>query len=204
MGFTGRPDKGQDLPQLLLCPGPDMRKTTILLLVVTAIAIDLAAGKFCPKERKRDKCKAKTNQYKCGVFYKNMVKRKRLSYIGALPDDLTEKNRPQWKKILGPTASRESFDRFNCGDGQEKTRANSRCYSIMNRLAKNDFDTCDDSLLNHRGRQGQTPGDKVCDQLFRFLSKTKEKCLGERNTEPGADVSIFLLRRHLGHGQQQR
>merc|ERR1711874_630902 len=103
MGFTGRPDTGQDLPQLLLCPGPDMRKTTILLLVVTAIAIDLAAGKFCPKERNRDTCKAKTNQYKCGVFYKNMVKRKRLTYIGALPDDLTEKNRP--REIKSATSS---------------------------------------------------------------------------------------------------
>merc|ERR1711874_113573 len=151
MGFTGRPDTGQDLPQLLLCPGPDMRKTTILLLVVTAIAIDLAAGKFCPKERNRDKCKAKTNQYKCGVFYKDMVKRKRLSYIGALPDDLTEKNRPQWKTGADP------------------------------------------------GRQSLRPALQIS-----LENKTKEKCLGERNTEPGADVSIFLLRRHLGHGQQQR
>ena len=45
----------------------------------------------------------------------------------------------------------------------------------MNRLATGELDKCDDTLLNHKGRGGKTLGDSLCDQLHRFLSKTRKK-----------------------------
>jgi len=150
------------------------RRPLLLLLLAVATLVNVAAGKFCPKEKNRDKCKATDGQYKCGVFYKNLVRRRPLTYIGALPDDLTADNEPQWEKILGPSATPESFNQFDC-DEQADKRANSRCYTIMNRLATGELDKCDDTLLNHKGRGGKTLGDSLCDQLHRFLSKTRKK-----------------------------
>jgi len=146
----------------------------VLLLLTVAALLNIAAGKFCPKEKNRNKCRSRDGQYKCGVFYKQLVPRRPLTYIGALPDDLTEQNRPKWGKILGPSATPESFNQFDC-DEDADTRANSRCYTIMNRLATGDLDKCDDTLFNHKGRGGKTLGDQLCDQLHRFLSKTKNK-----------------------------
>merc|ERR1712088_1277951 len=157
-------------------------RAAILLLVVLALAVDLSAAakkkrprkKFCPQEVGTDRCNAKQSQYKCGVFYKDLLKSRPLTYIGALPDDLTDKNKGSWQAILGPNAKKESFSNFDC-DGDADRRANSRCYTIMNKLATSDLDSCEDSLLNHRGRGGATMGDTLCSQLFRFLSRIPKR-----------------------------
>merc|ERR1712055_1098160 len=47
--------------------------------------------------------------------------------------------------------------------------------TATNRQATGDLDKCDDTLLNHKGRGGKTLGDSLCDQLHRFLSKTRKK-----------------------------
>merc|ERR1711874_137777 len=190
--------------------GDNMRPTVLLLVVAVAVVftVNLATGqrrrgsggRFCPKEKNKDRCKANENQYKCGVFYKRLVKRRPLTYIGALPDDLTNKNKPQWKRILGDTATRESFDNFPCDDDKE-TRANSRCYTIMNRLANKDLDTCDDTLLNHRGRGNQTLGDTLCGQIFRFLSKTPRKADIFENGIKGQQVTFQYS--HCGIGWKE-
>merc|ERR1712113_730324 len=81
-------------------------RSLVALLLAVATLVNVAAGKFCPKERNGDKCKAIDGQYKCGVFYKRLVPRRPLTYIGALPDDLTADNEPQWGKILDPARLR--------------------------------------------------------------------------------------------------
>merc|ERR1712110_1362242 len=90
-------------------------RAAILLLVVLALAVDLSAAakkkrprkKFCPQEVGTDRCNAKQSQYKCGVFYKDLLKSRPLTYIGALPDDLTDKNKGSWQAILGPNARKK-------------------------------------------------------------------------------------------------
>jgi len=153
-------------------------RTAILLLVTLALAVNLAAGakrrKFCPKEEDGDRCKAKESQYKCGVFFKELTKRADLTYIGSLPDALTEDNKNSWADILGPNVKKDSFDEFDCEDGKSEKRANSRCYSILNKLANTDLDGCEDSLFN-QGEGSATMGDALCDQLFRFLRPIKQR-----------------------------
>jgi len=151
-------------------------RTAILLFVTLAVAVNLAAAKrkFCPGEEDGDRCKAKESQYKCGVFFKELTRRQNLTYIGSLPDALTENNKNSWGDILGPNVKKESFDKFNCKDGQSEKRANSRCYSILNKLATTELDGCEDSLFN-QGEGSATMGDALCDQLFRFLRPIKQR-----------------------------
>merc|ERR1712038_32135 len=179
---TGSSTTEQELPQ----PSPPATKsnfsmrTAILLLLTFALAVNLAAGevkpksskkgrKFCPKENKGDRCIAQENQYKCGVFSKELTRRP-LTYIGILPDALTDDNQESWQAILGPQAKPSSFENFDCKKDADK-RANSRCYSILNGLANKDLDSCGDSLFNSKGSGGANMGDTLCKQIHAFLKR---------------------------------
>ena len=52
---------------------------------------DIEEKKFCPLEYRKNKCRARRNQFKCGVFFMNLHGQKeRLRWIAALPDALVK------------------------------------------------------------------------------------------------------------------
>merc|ERR1712242_95684 len=61
-----------------------MTRQLLLLVCCTALAVN--ARKFCPKERNGDECRAKQDQYKCGVFFKDLTSKVPLAWLGALPE----------------------------------------------------------------------------------------------------------------------
>merc|ERR1711963_503868 len=64
-----------------------VRMTRQLVILVCCAALSLVtARKFCPKERNGDECRAKQNQYKCGVFFKDLTSKVPLAWLGALPE----------------------------------------------------------------------------------------------------------------------
>lgn len=155
------------------------------LVVVFLFVGSVLAGPFCPGEKcdkdssgkiikaTCDKCKAKqASHFKCGVFYKDLTRRRPLTWIGAIPDVLNSDNEDSWTEILGPSADPEDFSRFPC-DNSTDIRANSRCYTILSPLANKELDTCEDTLLNSRVPKKDTLGNSLCDQAIRFLKPTR-------------------------------
>jgi len=58
------------------------RMTRQLVILVCCAALSLVtARKFCPKERNGDECRAKQNQYKCGVFFKDLTSKVTLTWL---------------------------------------------------------------------------------------------------------------------------
>merc|ERR1712189_79295 len=58
-------------------------------LVILLSALALTQSAFCPGEKKNGKrCLAKPNTYKCGVFLEDLIPKKPLTWLGALPDAL--------------------------------------------------------------------------------------------------------------------
>ena len=88
--------------------------------------------KFCPLEYRNNHCRARKNQFKCGVFFMNLHGQKeRLRWIAALPDALIKpslRNSPilmnsiNWVRKKDFTVPR--------GDCYERS-AKSECYDIV-------------------------------------------------------------------------
>ena len=88
--------------------------------------------KYCPLEYKNNHCRARKNQFKCGVFFMNLHGQKeRLRWIAALPDALIKpslRNSPilmnsiNWVRKKDFTVPR--------GDCDERS-AKSECYDIV-------------------------------------------------------------------------
>merc|ERR1711882_34897 len=108
-----------------------VRMTRQLVILVCCAALSLvAARKFCPKERNGDECRAKQNQYKCGVFFKDLTSKVPLAWLGALPEAVVR-------------ARKEGATEGDvCGD----TLANTRCYAQMTKVKDEDLDSCGKSL----------------------------------------------------------
>jgi hypothetical protein len=140
-------------------------------VLVLCLLLALTAAKFCPKEVKRDKCRAKQNQYKCAVFFKQLFgpgpKKRKLTWIGALPDILNNKNKKEVQDILGDNITPESFNNFEqCDD----VGANAKCYTLLNQQSLEPLDSCDRSLINSGG--SDTIGNFLCGQVRRWLKRS--------------------------------
>merc|ERR1712029_1160715 len=111
---------------LVLISAKNSRVTMKSFIVLSAVLV-LAAGKLCPQEKNGDQCVAKDNAYKCAVFFENLTSKRKLTWIGALPDALRKaKNDEEVAEILGADVTEESFNNFtSCDD----TTANARCYA---------------------------------------------------------------------------
>ena len=54
-----------------------------------------------------------SNAYKCSVFFEDLTPRRKLTWIGALPDALKKaKNKDEAREILGADVTEESFNNF--------------------------------------------------------------------------------------------
>lgn len=157
--------------------------------------------KFCPLERIPNdpnaqllkgipnQCRAHPNQYKCGVFFKNLpglrdaddtpITGESLSWIGAVPDILRK------EKIASSAEIRASFGNFKRKDFNIKskcdwsrenpandtayTTANARCYLAMKKASKIKMDECSKTIVNEDGRK--TVGDILCDKIDFFYGR---------------------------------
>jgi len=104
--------------------------TRQLLVLVCCVILSVNAIKFCPKERNGDKCRAKQNQYKCGVFFKDLTSKVPLAWLGALPEAVVRARKEGATdddviSLLGSNVDAESYEIDNC----EAKLANTRCYA---------------------------------------------------------------------------
>jgi len=97
--------------------------------LIAAIVLTAASAKFCPGEKNGNKCVAGSKAYKCAVFFENLTSRRKLTWIGALPDALRKaKDKAEVAEILGAEVTAESFSNFpSCKD----SAANARCYATV-------------------------------------------------------------------------
>merc|ERR1712179_743607 len=141
-----------------------MKSSLVLLCVVLAIV----QAKFCPKEENGNQCVAGEGAYKCAVFFENLTSKRKLTWIGALPDALKKaKNQEEIAEILGEDVTEGSFKDLATCDGRT---ANARCYTILDRQRKMPLDSCDRNLINTRG--SETVGDYLCGQVRRWLRRS--------------------------------
>merc|ERR1712020_734206 len=143
-----------------------MRTTVVSCLGLVA----LASAKFCPGERNGNKCVAGDNSYKCAVFFENLTSKRKLTWIGALPDALKKaRNKEEVAEILGADVTQASFKQLKSCDN---VTANARCYTILDKQRKLPLDSCDRNLINTRGTD--TVGDYLCGQVRRWLRNSAD------------------------------
>merc|ERR1711910_218868 len=142
--------------------------TRQLLLLVCCAAIAVNARKFCPKERNGNECRAKQNQYKCGVFFKDLTSKVPLAWLGALPEAVVRARKEGATdddviSLLGSNVDAESYEGDVCGD----TLANTRCYAQMTKVKDEDLDSCGKSLVRNKWSEQaeETMGDYLCGQV---------------------------------------
>merc|ERR1712165_628889 len=114
-----------------------MKSSLVLLCVVLAIV----QAKFCPGEKNGNQCRAGENAYKCAVFFENLTSKRKLTWIGALPDALKKaRNKEEVAEILGADVTQASFKQLESCDN---VTANARCYTILDKQRKLPLDSCD-------------------------------------------------------------
>ena len=88
--------------------------------------------KYCPLEYKGNHCRARRNQFKCGVFFMDLHgQSERLRWIAALPDALVKpslRNSPVLMRSIGNVSKRD----FTVPKGDCDVRAaNNECLDIV-------------------------------------------------------------------------
>ena len=157
------------------------------LLSLLLVAVVVQARKFCPKEKNGDKCKAKENEYKCGVFFRDLTPKVDFAWLGALPEAITRaQNDGATKKdiedILGADVNVAGYKGDVCGD----TLANSRCYAQMQKASTEPLDSCGKSLIRTKWSEQatETGGDYLCGQVHRWLKRNSDyKANGKDNID---------------------
>merc|ERR1711911_176153 len=151
------------------------RMTRHLLLLVCCAVLSVSARKFCPKEKNGDECRAKQNQYKCGVFFKDLTSKVPLAWLGALPEAVVRARKEGATdddviSLLGSNVDADSYEGDVCGD----TLANTRCYAQMTKVKDEDLDSCGKSLVRKKWSEQaeETMGDYLCGQVHRWLKRT--------------------------------
>merc|ERR1739848_109817 len=90
-----------------------IKSSLVLLCVVLAIV----QAKFCPGEKNGNQCKAGEDAYKCAVFFENLTSKRKLTWIGALPDALKKaRNKEEVAEILGADVTQASFKQLESCD----------------------------------------------------------------------------------------
>merc|ERR1711993_118302 len=163
------------------------RMTRHLLLLVCCVILSVNARKFCPKERNGDECRAKQNQYKCGVFFKDLTSKVPLAWFGALPEAVVRARKEGASdddviSLLGSNVDAESYEGEVCGE----TLANTWCYAQMTKVKDEDLDSCGKSLVRKKWSEQaeETMGDYLCGQVHRWLKRNSDyKANGRDNIE---------------------
>eukprot|EP00092_Neocalanus_flemingeri_P001492 GFUD01001591.1.p1 GENE.GFUD01001591.1~~GFUD01001591.1.p1 ORF type:complete len:207 (+),score=69.50 GFUD01001591.1:60-680(+) len=147
------------------------------VVLILAVAVAITQGAFCPGERKNGKrCLAKDKTYKCGVFLEDLVPRKPITWLGALPDALKKVKENDYQEILGEDITPDSFKNFIC----DPVAANARCYTTLTKFKSEPLDSCDKNLVNTKS--GETVGDYLCGQVRRWLKNDEDfKANGKDN-----------------------
>jgi len=150
-------------------------KVVVLLFGLTAIA---SAQRFCPRERRDGfECRAKKEQFKCGIFFENLLGGNEIKWIGALPDAIAKTRRkdPQLIKQIIPKVNRKPVEEgyFETWSSKCDTdEANSKCYLLLDQIADDPLDSCKKTVGNLEGTD--TIGNQLCGQARRFLSGAKK------------------------------
>eukprot|EP00088_Acartia_fossae_P064116 TRINITY_DN787_c0_g1_i5.p1 TRINITY_DN787_c0_g1~~TRINITY_DN787_c0_g1_i5.p1 ORF type:complete len:217 (+),score=61.58 TRINITY_DN787_c0_g1_i5:381-1031(+) len=150
------------------------------LIVVLVIGVVSAqrAERFCPRERRDGfECRAKTDQFKCGIFFDNLLGGREIKWIGALPDAIAKTRRkdPELIKTIFPKVNKKPVEEnyfqqwSNTCDSAE---ANSKCYLLMDQIADDRLDSCKKTVGNLDGED--TIGNQLCGQARRFLASAKK------------------------------
>merc|ERR1719458_1304850 len=163
------------------------KMTRHLLVLVCCAALSVNARKFCPKERNGDECRAKQNQYKCGVFFKDLTSKVPLAWLGALPEAVVRARKEGASdddviSLLGSNVDAESYEGEVCGE----TLANTRCYAQMTKVKEEDLDSCGKSLVRKKWSEQaeETMGDYLCGQVHRWLKRNSDyKANGRDNID---------------------
>merc|ERR1712080_801397 len=139
--------------------------------------------KFCPRERNGDKCRAKDNTFKCGVFFYNLIGQGKYQYLAELPQALHKTSKEHWQEILGSQITLNTFNESIVCDPQQGARAyNSRCYGMFSKLVTKELDSCDRNVLV--SKSDQTVGDYLCGQVRRWLKNDASfKGAGKRDID---------------------
>merc|ERR1711990_312137 len=149
-----------------------MKYFFLLSLVLLA-----STRKFCPKKKNRNECRAKQNQYKCGVFFKDLTSKVPLAWIDALPEAIVRarKEGATDRNIIalyGSNLDAESYEGDVCGE----TLANTRCYEQMTKVKDYDLDSCGPSFFHQKFSEisEETVGDRLCGQVHRWLKRNRD------------------------------
>jgi len=143
---------------------------SLLLLLVLAVCGVFAKRKFCPRERNGDKCRAKDNSFKCGVFFYDLLGKGGYQYLTELPQALHKTSEKHWKEILGDDITFETFNTsIICDEARGRKAYNSRCYGMFSKIVGEPLDSCDKNLLTNKAEE--TVGDYLCGQVRRWLRK---------------------------------
>jgi len=146
------------------------------LAVVLVIGVVTAqAERFCPRERREGlECRAAQDKFKCGIFFENLLGDGKIKWIGALPDAIkkTKRTNPELvRKIFPKTSSgnvvTENFFSEDWEDKCDAVDANSKCYSLMNQIARKRLDSCERTVGNLDGKN--SIGNELCSQARRFM-----------------------------------
>jgi len=149
-----------------------MFSTKVAILLVGLAA--LSSAKFCPREsRDGFQCRAKKEQFKCGIFFEDLLGGNELKWIGALPDAIRKARRknPDLVKTIFPKVNRQPVkERYfeTWSETCKASEANDKCYLLMNQIADDPLDSCKKTVGNLDGTN--TIGDVLCGQARRFLS----------------------------------
>jgi len=160
----------------------------ISFLVIAALGV-VSAAKFCPRERKEGKeCRAKDNQFKCGIFFRNLLGNNEIKWIGAVPDAIPTVRRKDPKLIatVFPKNNGKALDesyflkwKKTC-DSEE---ANDKCYLLFDNRKSDALDQCKATIGNLDGKD--TIGNQLCDQAARFLRNDGQGGRAIQNVEIG-------------------
>ena len=107
------------------------------LVVVAVIGLVSAQERFCPRERRDGfECRAKKDQFKCGIFFEGLVDGADIKWIGALPDAIAKTRRkdPELIKTIFPKVNKKPVeeDYFNTWSNTcDASEANSKCYLLV-------------------------------------------------------------------------
>jgi len=158
-------------------------------LVFVAVIGLAAAQRFCPRERRDGfECRAKKEQFKCGIFFEGLVDGSDIKWIGALPDAIAKTRRkdPELIKTIFPKVNKKPVEEDYFKKWSTKcdaSESNSKCYLLMDQIADDRLDSCKKTVGNLDG--DDTIGNQLCGQARRFL------------TQAGKDLSNGLKNQKL-------
>jgi len=145
----------------------------LAVVFVLGVVTVHAAERFCPRERRDGlECRAKEKQFKCGIFFENLLGDGNIKWIGALPDAIkkTRRTNPDlvtkiFPKVDGQSVKESYFTEWSneCDENEAKTD----CYLLMSQIANKKLDSCERTVGNLDGKN--TIGNELCSQARRFM-----------------------------------